>query len=163
MAGEFKFTNFFKFEWTLGERTANLGRKDFWTYSSPGSQYCLNAPLPNLNIASTWQANTDLDLYVKTPTGEQLFYRVRNSTDGGVHNGDACIQGNCANGRTESVSWRKPPLAGDYEVWMVNADGRAAGNYTVRVTNSRTGTIHTFSGSVGGTRGASGTRHRFKL
>lgn len=162
LAAEFKFTDLFKFNWTLGERNATLVRHPFWAYRSAGSERCLNAPIPNLTVASTWQTDTDLDLYVKTPTGEILHYRDRESTDGGVFNGDACISGNCPGVRTETATWSNPPLAGNYEVWMVNAGGRNTGSYTIRVGSTR-GQIHVFSGTVGSTSGASSTRHTFRL
>ena len=47
-------------------------------------------------ITMVWDAHTDLDLHVRTPLDEELYYRNRNGEQGGEFLKDGCIADDCA-------------------------------------------------------------------
>lgn len=114
----------------------------------------------NLRFTLVWEAETDLDIYVKTPTGETIYYRNRHSSDGGEYERDACINTGCDNhdgAFVETIVWREAvPTNGTYEFWAENYNGEAPANITfdVKYDDVR----ETYQGSVGGqTDAKSGT------
>lgn len=78
-----------------------------------------------LRFTLTWQARTDVDLHVLTPTGEELWYRNRNTADGGVFDSDSCIGTRCQTDSVllENVFWRGAATEGNYTFWSVNYSG----------------------------------------
>jgi hypothetical protein len=115
-------------------------------------------------ITMVWDARTDLDLHVRTPLDEELYYRHRNGQQGGEFLKDGCIADDCDNdeAKIESVVWSAMPEGNTstgnttYEFWAVNYDGTEAANvqFEVRIGDR----VETFDGSVSASNGAeSGT------
>lgn len=115
-----------------------------------------------LEVTLSWTEETDLDLFLETPSGEVLHYRNRNAA-GGTFLGDACINGDCEGDLTETIAWENGAVApsGQYKTWVVNYNGAAAASYTISVvTDSGT---QNFSGNVAGSRGARSSEHTFSV
>ena len=110
----------------------------------------------NLRFTLVWEASTDLDIYVKTPSGETIYYRNRYSEDGGVYERDACINTGCDTHEgafVETIVWQSAvPTSGTYEFWAENYNGDAPANFTFDVRAD--GVREQYQGSVGGQRGA---------
>lgn len=110
----------------------------------------------NLRFTLVWEAETDLDIYVKTPSGETIYYRNRHSSDGGEYERDACINTGCDNHSgsfVETIVWREAvPTNGTYEFWAENYNGEAAADITFDVQYD--GIREGYQGSVGGQRDA---------
>lgn len=117
-----------------------------------------------LRITMVWEAQTDLDLHVRTPLDEELYYRHRNGQQGGEFLKDGCIADDCSGdeAKVESVVWNTMP-DGDpsngnttYEFWAVNYDGTQSADvqFEVKIGDR----VETFDGSVSASQGAeSGT------
>lgn len=113
-------------------------------------------------ITLIWDEAVDLDLHVRTPLDEELYYRHRNGRQGGEFQKDGCISGECdaAGGSLmESVVWPSIP-EGDssngnrmYEFWAVNYDGTTSAS--VRFEVAIGDRVETFSGQVAAATNAS--------
>ncbi|MBA2664792.1 MAG: D-alanyl-D-alanine carboxypeptidase family protein [Bradymonadaceae bacterium] len=105
-----------------------------------GAAECVNKACVksgSLRFTLTWEANTDLDIHVLTPSGEKLWYRNRNIADGGQFDSDSCIGSTCATStklQMESVYWTRAATQGNYQVWAVNYSGTKSVPFTVDVT-----------------------------
>lgn len=70
-----------------------------------------------IQITASWQTGADIDLYVRDPSGYQIYYGDRNSPTGGVLDHDA--RGACMSGSDtiENVYWNTPtPPPGQYYI-----------------------------------------------
>lgn len=124
--------------------------------------FCVNAG--EMRIALVWTGQTDLDLHVRTPTGEEIYYRNRNSDDGGEFQKDGCIADRCdgENGPfSEAVLWVGLPTQGTYEFWAVNYDGVASANATFEIRHD--GHFETYSATVGGSAGAQSSIYTYTV
>jgi 3D (Asp-Asp-Asp) domain-containing protein len=108
-----------------------------------------------LRISMIWSVPTDLDLHILTPGGEHLWYRNRESADGGRLTSDTCIGGACeSDGRAfvESAHWRETPTRGEYTFWAVNYAGQTAASVAFEVLID--GVLTSFSSTVGSAQSA---------
>lgn len=107
-----------------------------------------------LRISMAWDTNTDADLHVRTPSGEEIYYRNRVSSDGGQFQKDGCIASRCEDGtlKIEAVIWRGEPTEGTYEFFGLNYDAEEAANLMFEVRYQ--GQVQRFSGAVAKTPGA---------
>lgn len=108
-----------------------------------------------MRIALIWEGRTDLDLHVMTPTGEEIWYRNRISSDGGGFEKDGCIADRCDSQTgpfSEAVLWTGIPNAGTYEFWAINYDGVESTSARFEVRHE--GRLETFTVQVGGTANA---------
>lgn len=106
-------------------------------------------------ITLSWTPSKDIDLHVVTPRNEELYYRNRQSSDGGKFTQDGCIQGRCEAEESpyaESVVWSDFATAGTYEIWAVNYDGGESVPFTVEVEFE--GEKEVFNGTLGSGAGA---------
>ncbi|MGM0558396.1 MAG: hypothetical protein ACQEVA_18570, partial [Myxococcota bacterium] len=107
-----------------------------------------------LRFTLVWEASTDLDIYVKTPSGETIYYRNRHSSDGGVYERDACVNTGCDDhdgAFVETIVWESAePTNGTYEFWAENYNGEAAADFKFDVRHN--GVRELYRGSVGGDR-----------
>ncbi|MFU8806504.1 MAG: hypothetical protein ACNA8W_22020, partial [Bradymonadaceae bacterium] len=133
-------------------------------YASEDNEFCqaeTHQP-QDLEVNLSWNAATDLDLYLLTPNGNVISYRNRND-DGGVFLSDNCIHGDCEGENNETIVWeRAVPPSGEYETWAVNHDGSEVANYQIEVRTEH-GVIRRFSGTLAAVRGAESNRHAFRL
>jgi len=77
-----------------------------------------NIPIgEEVNVSLAWNSPDDLDLAVRDPRGEVIFFKTRSSSTGGTL--DIDVHANC-NSRTstpiENISWDILPLAGVYTI-----------------------------------------------
>lgn len=127
----------------------------------PGSvcfnEYCVGAG--SLRVSLAFEVDSDFDLHVQTPSGDEIFFLNR-TADGGELDVDQCIQPCGTEAHAENVVFDGSVLPGRYEVWVVNFDGRAAGDFTIQVAGDVT---ETFTGSLPATSSAESTRYTFTL
>lgn len=112
-----------------------------------------------LRVSLHFTADTDLDLHVLTPSGQEIYYG-RRSAGGGVLDVDQCI-GSCTAGEShvENVVFTSP-VSGVYQVQVVNYDGRSAATSTVDVSTNGMPYL-VFSDSLPATAGALGLANTF--
>ncbi len=138
------------------ERGDPLQRNNCET-SCPSGEACVEGacvPAGSLNVVMVWDTPVDLDLHVRTPSGETIFYRNRAGDHGGRFLQDGCIADNCDENtsRIESVMWRDQYPQGTYDVWVVNYDGAASANFQIEIVQNGE-RKDTFSGSIGASEG----------
>jgi len=92
----------------------------------------LAATDPVLQIVLTFDADTDLDLHVVTPSGSEIYYGNA-FADGGALAEDLCVS-QCGLGlHEESIQFIGAALSGEYRMWVENYDGRTRADFTVQV------------------------------
>lgn len=109
------------------------------------------------NLQFTNEANVDLDLWVFTPGGEQIYYADKiDDATGGELDVD-CLCETCPNGPNENVFW---PITGGAEAGTYTARVDYYGScglefelppteYTLRILEGQD-VMQTFTGSMGG-------------
>ena len=114
----------------------------------------------DLQVTLSWDVDSDVDLHVVDPSGEEIYYRNRRSRSGGELDLDSNAACDIDGIRNENITW--PTGLAPRGVYTVRVNywdscGAAATNYTVRVNNS--GDSRTFSGTLtgGGNGGGSGS------
>jgi len=100
----------------------------------------------NIQITLAWPTSADLDLYVRDPSNEQIYYGHDRSQSGGHLDQDA--RGGCSNDQVDSnlenVYWNQDsPPAGAYQVTVQYWDG-------ARCSTGAGATTFTLSIAVGG-------------
>lgn len=117
-----------------------------------------------LRISMIWESLTDADLHVRNPAGEEIYYRNRESADGGQFQKDGCIASRCdetTGPKIEAVIWRGEPTEGTYEFWAVNYDAESSAN--VRFEVRYDGRVETFTASLPQTAGATSPTFAFQV
>lgn len=89
-----------------------------------------------LRVTLTFSMDTDLDLHVITPSGEEVYFG-NPSAAGGVLDVDTCV-GSCdvEEVHVENVVFNESMQSGFYEAYVVNFDGRAAGAFRIDVAGA---------------------------
>lgn len=108
----------------------------------------------DVQVTLSWDRDSDVDLHVVEPGGEEIYYANDRSASGGELDLDSnpnCIIDGI---RTENVTW--PAGSAPRGVYTVlvryyNSCGAQETNYTVRVNNG--GDSRTFRGTLTGSRG----------
>lgn len=107
-----------------------------------------------LRITLSWSDDTDLDLHLKTPSGEVLNFENRVGDGGGRLEKDSCVNNGCENQDSfvESAFWVREPPEGTYEFWAANynGDSAATAHFDAEVEGRRV----SFDGSVAAAEGA---------
>lgn len=88
-----------------------------------------------LRFSLAWEADTDFDLHVLTPAGNEISYR-NDSADFGTLDVDDCISGFCRlpdHKHVENVFFTEEAERGEYTYWVRNFDGDTAGAFTLVV------------------------------
>ncbi len=104
----------------------------------------------DVQIALSWDADSDVDLHVVAPDGSEIYYANPRSVGGELDldsNAGCSIDGT----RNENVTWPTGTApAGTYTVLVDHWDscGVAQTNYTVRINNG--GNVQVFTGSLTG-------------
>ncbi len=111
----------------------------------------------DLQINLSWTVGTDLDIFVRTPSGKVISGDVGGTTaaDGGRLIKDSCYKDACQGDpasadmpHEEIVVWSADNYPeGEYRVWAVNFDGAAAADFKVKFTHPD-GTVEEKTGSV---------------
>jgi hypothetical protein len=100
----------------------------------PGSvcfnKYCVGAG--NLRVSLAFTVDADFDLHVLTP-GDIEIYFSEPSANGGTLDVDQCISSCGTEPHAENIVFDDTALSGEYEVWVVNFGGRAAGDFSIEV------------------------------
>ena len=127
----------------------------------PGSvcfnKYCVGAG--SLRVSLAFEVDSDFDLHVLTPSGDEINYANR-TADAGTLDVDQCILPCGTEAHAENVVFDGSVLPGQYEVWVTNFDGRAAGDFTIQVAGDVT---ETFTGSLPATFMAESPHFTFTL
>lgn len=110
---------------------------------------------PRFNLQFDNEENVDLDLYVRDPTGETIYYSNTWSYSGGELDVD-CLCDDCPRGPNENIFWPEDNSApkGIYTFWVdyydyCGSSSNRTSSYTVRVTNNKK-LIATYTGSLSG-------------
>ena len=106
----------------------------------------------DLQVSLAWDINSDLDLHVVEPSGEEIYWNNRASATGGKLDLDSNAACNYDGIRNENVTW--PTGTAPRGTYTVRVDqwsscGAASTNYIVRVNVG--GTSSTYSGTFTGT------------
>jgi len=111
----------------------------------------------DVQITLSWDADSDVDLHVVDPAGDEVYYGRRQVPSGGRLDLDSNAACSIDGVRNENVTWPVGgALAGTYTV-RVNywsSCGVAETNYTVRINNG--GTVQIFNGTLTGSGNAGG-------
>jgi hypothetical protein len=105
------------------------------------NEYCVGQGAMRISLAFT--VDSDFDLHVMTPAGEEIFFG-NSIIEGAELDVDQCISSCGSEAHAENVVFDSAP-SGDYEVWVVNYDGRAAGSFNIEVAGA---VNRNFSGSL---------------
>jgi hypothetical protein len=112
----------------------------------PGSvcfnRYCVGAGRLRISLAFT--VDSDFDLHVLTPAGNEIYFASR-SFDGGELDVDQCVDTCGTSEHVENVVFGDTVLPGQYEVWVENFTARSAGDFTIQIAGDVT---QTFTGSL---------------
>ncbi len=135
----------------------------------PAGEACVGGTsecVPNgaFRVTLVWDQRTDLDLHVATPLGEEVYYRHRNTADGGEFTKDGCIADRCESQTgpfIETVRWPDFATPGTYEFWAVNYDGDQA--LPIRIEVEYEGQKETFTGNIAASAGAKSERFAFTI
>jgi hypothetical protein len=105
----------------------------------------------DVQVTLSWDADSDVDLHVVDPAGEEVFYAHRRSASGGELDLDSNAGCEIDGVRNENITWptgRAPRGQYTVRVDYWSSCGVAQTNYTVRVNNS--GSVQVFSGNFMG-------------
>jgi hypothetical protein len=103
-----------------------------------------------LRISLTFNTDTDLDLHVKTPAGDEIYYGNR-TADNGKLDVDQCVSSCGTSSHVENVFFSDPTPQGAYSIFVVNYSARSASDFTIDVIAN--GQTTTFTGNVPQTDG----------
>lgn len=99
------------------------------------SAVCVGVGL--LRFSLTWDAISDFDIHVVTPSGTEIFYG-NPMADGGELDVDDCVGNACLmpTGHVENVVFFQTPPTGRYQFWVENFNGGAAGTFTLEAAGA---------------------------
>jgi hypothetical protein len=127
----------------------------------PGSvcfnRFCVGAGTLRVSLAFT--VDSDFDLHVITQNGSEIYFGSR-TADGGELDVDQCIAPCGTDAHAENVVFDESALVGQYEVWVENYDGRAAGDFSIQVAGD---VAQTFTGTLPATSGEESEHFNFTL
>ncbi|MGD0093334.1 MAG: PKD domain-containing protein [Planctomycetota bacterium] len=113
-------------------------------------------PFDALHVELNWDVATDLDLYVKEPSGNIVDYQNTTSTTGGTYLTDV------TNGTGPEVDWWTTLPTGTFEYWATNYSGSMAANFTLSVYQDGVLTA-THSGTLAAVAGQESTHFTFQV
>ena len=114
----------------------------------------------DVQVTLSWDADSDVDLHVVDPSGEEIYYGHKRAASGGQLDLDSNAACDLDHKRNENITWavgRAP--RGQYTVRVDYWDSCRVTqtNYTVRINNGGTGRIVTGSFTGSGDQGAQGS------
>lgn len=113
-----------------------------------------------LRFSMSWITDTDIDLHVITPGGNEIYYDAP-TQDGGTLDVDDCVEGLCAvqdGTHVENVVFMADAPRGSYQFWAHNYDAEVATSVTIDAFVD--GVPMTFVETVPTGGAAEGVRHR---
>jgi hypothetical protein len=105
----------------------------------------------DVQVTLSWDADSDVDLHVIDPAGEEVYYAHRQSASGGQLDLDSNAGCTIDGVRNENITWpvgRAPRGSYTVRVDYWSSCSVSQTNYTVRVNNG--GSVQVFSGSFSG-------------
>jgi len=104
-----------------------------------GSEECFEGTCVSggvFRVTLSWEFESDLDLHVVTPRGNEIFYNTDGEVDGGRFDVDDCSQGMCEGPLpyVENIAFDGDAYEGEYSVWVDNFDGASGGPFLVVVS-----------------------------
>ena len=116
-----------------------------------------------LIVAMTWRDNTDVDLHLVQPNGEEVYYRNRTTDAGARFSLDACIASRCEEGteRREAVRYEGWAPGGTYRLFATNFDGVTGASVTIEVIQN--GQTQTFTANLSAEEGATSQEFTFDV
>jgi hypothetical protein len=104
-----------------------------------------------VQVSVSWDVDSDLDLHVVDPTGEEIYYNQLESASGGTLDLDSNPDCELDHTRNENVTWEQNPPPGTYTVRLdlYNACDVSPTNYVVTVQVAGQPT-RTFTGTIDG-------------
>ncbi|HXW07710.1 MAG TPA: hypothetical protein VD833_20950, partial [Vicinamibacterales bacterium] len=102
----------------------------------------------DVQVTLSWDADSDVDLHVVAPGGEEIYYGNRESASGGQLDLDSNAACEIDGVRNENITWpvgRAPQGTYTVRVDYWDSCGVAQTNFTVRVNNG--GTVQLFTGT----------------
>lgn len=88
-----------------------------------------------MQVTLSFDANTDADLHVITPTGEELYF-ANPSAAGGVLDVDACVSDCGVGTHVENIFFNGAMAPGVYTAFAINFDGRDGGPFRIDVSGA---------------------------
>ncbi|MFA4874134.1 MAG: hypothetical protein WC956_01965 [bacterium] len=82
-----------------------------------------------VQVTLQWEATVDLDLHVKDPSGEEIFYGHTSSASGGQLDHDDQDGGDASGPAKENIYWQSNAPAGTYTVWVRYYGGSGSADY----------------------------------
>jgi uncharacterized protein YfaP (DUF2135 family) len=113
----------------------------------------------DVQVTLSWDVDSDVDLHVVAPGGEEIYYGRRRSSTGGELDLDSNAACNIDGVRNENITWpvgRAPQGQYTVRVNYWSNCGVSRTNYTVRINNGGAGQIVTGSFTGPGDRGGLG-------
>jgi len=113
----------------------------------------------DIQVSLSWDTDSDVDVHVIDPAGEEIFYGHKTSASGGTLDLDSNAACTLDHKRNENITWpigRAPQGTYIVRVDYWDACGVAATNYTVRIINGSEAQI--VNGSFTGLGDAGGSR-----
>lgn len=112
-----------------------------------------------VQISLTWQTTADLDLHLIDASGEEIYYRNKESTSGGMLDVDRIPGSGDTGPHIENIFWDSPAPPGRYTASVVNyaSAGNSSSSYEMaiyvggRFVERQTGTLVS-TGESGGER-----------
>lgn len=112
----------------------------------PGSicfnEYCVGTG--TLRVSLAFSVDADFDLHVLTPGDSEIYFGNKRA-NGGELDVDQCIVTCGSEPHVENIVFDETALSGEYQVWVVNFGGRAAGDFRIEVAGDVSAT---FEGSL---------------
>ena len=95
-----------------------------------------------MRISLSFAVDSDFDLHVKPPSGEEIYYGHRTASSGTL-DVDQCVSSCSGPTHVENVFFTNDATQGEYAFFIQNYNARAAGDFTVEVAaNGQTQTFH---------------------
>jgi hypothetical protein len=113
----------------------------------------------DVQVTLSWDVDSDVDLHVVAPGGEEIYYGGRRSSTGGELDLDSNANCNIDGVRNENITWpvgRAPQGRYIVRVNYWSSCGVSRTNYTVRINNGGVGQIVTGTLTGPGDRGGQG-------
>jgi hypothetical protein len=120
------------------------------------NSYCVGQGA--LRVSMAFSVDSDFDLHVLTPGGDEIYYSQREG-GGGKLDVDQCISSCSGSAHVENVVFQNTPAPGTYTAWVVNYDPRAAGDFTIDIQSGDA--KKRFTGSVAAQKKVESERFTF--
>lgn len=88
-----------------------------------------------LRVSLSFHTDSDFDVHLRTPNGHEIYFGA-DEADGGTLDVDQCVMP-CGTGQhVENIVFREHAPGGEYELWVVNYNGRGGGEFRLEVAKA---------------------------